>query len=92
MLAIVSLLVKGYDLEIESLLVTVFVIWIYSLKLVYFFRAVDGIDSFGVTVLFVPQALLERGFSSLMDSQRLSELKLMYQLFQRVQKLDEARL
>lgn len=44
------------------------------------------------TVVFVRQALLERGFSSLMDSQRLSELKLMYQLFQRVQKLDEARL
>lgn len=35
------------------------------------------------------QALLERGFASLMDSQRLPELKLMYQLFQRVHALDE---
>jgi len=35
------------------------------------------------------QALLERGFASLMDSQRLPELKLMYQLFQRVHALEE---
>lgn len=37
------------------------------------------------------QALLERGFASLMDSQRLPELKLMYQLFQRVHALDELK-
>ncbi|CAM9609123.1 unnamed protein product [Ectocarpus sp. 13 AM-2016] len=37
------------------------------------------------------QALLERGFGSLMDSQRLPELKVMYQLFQRVQALDELK-
>lgn len=37
------------------------------------------------------QLLLERGFSGLMDSQRLPELKVMYQLFQRVQALDEVR-
>ncbi|CAM9253342.1 unnamed protein product [Pylaiella littoralis] len=37
------------------------------------------------------QALLERGFANLMDSQRLPELKMMYQLFQRVQALDELK-
>ena len=42
-------------------------------------------------LLCCPQALLERGFAGLMDSQRLPELKVMYQLFQRVQALDEVR-
>lgn len=53
-------------------------------------RLCDALDMPPRSFAIAPwQALLERGFATLMDSQRLPELKMMYQLFQRVQALDE---